>query len=184
MKFISSVSFTFYCNVCLQCAKWNREYFVTTWSNTAGRGFALADRVLCNRTKYQSRFSFFLFSVSNGSNSSWMCCVVFSLSVTLNPSSVGWGEYLLVELLKVGDGFKKQKQNHLRIFLWEENRAKQHFDAPSVEHADSTVSHINVSLCWHGVCSSCWWDAMKHGSWYEFYEQIHVAKLIIIALIE
>lgn len=54
-----------------------------------------------------------------------MCCVVFSLSVTLNPSSVGWGEYLLVELLKVGDGLKKQtntnKQKNLKLFLWEKH---------------------------------------------------------------
>lgn len=62
MKFISLVSFTFYCNVCLQCAKWNREYFVTARINTAGMGFALADRVLCNSYGEKNiRIDFFYF---------------------------------------------------------------------------------------------------------------------------
>lgn len=38
----------------------------------------------------------------------------------------------------------KNKNQNLKLFLWEERRAKQHFGTPSVEHADSTVSHINA----------------------------------------
>lgn len=99
MKFISLVSFTFYCNVCLQCAKWNREYFVTTRINTAGMGFALADRVLCS--SYGEKNIRIDFSISNGSNSSCMCRVVFQSACDLKSSfcKVG-GNILLVQLLK------------------------------------------------------------------------------------